>query len=159
MTGTKTSDENHGKLREGVDHAREAASDAYEAAREKATSAVRSSREKAQEAADSATGAIDSNPLGVIAGGFAFGALVAAILPRGRRERELLAPLGKRIGDSAAAAVAAAKEAGKSELDELGLNRAAAKDQVKSLLDGLAKAASSAGRAAAQVGKDQAKSG
>ena len=147
----------HGKLRDGIDTARDAASQAYEAARDKATSAVDASREKARDAARQTVETIETNPLGVIVGGLALGALVAAVIPRSQREKELLAPVGKRVGATAAAAFAAAKTAGKTELDSLGLSRSAAKDQVKSVFDGLIKAATSAGSAAAQAGKDEVK--
>jgi len=126
MTDDASTETSHGKLRDGIGSAR-----------------------------DTASGAIETNPLGVIAGGLALGAIAAAILPRSQREKDLLAPVGKRVGSTAAAAFAAAKNAGKAELDSLGINRDAARDQVKSLLGGLAKAATSAGNAAAKAGKDQ----
>lgn len=145
------------KLRDGIDHARDKAANAYETARAKANDAVDLSRDKAREAARQTAETIETNPMGVLVGGLALGALVAAVIPRGRRERELLAPVGKRVAASATAAFAAAKAAGKDELDGLGLTRTAAKDQVKSLFDGVIKAATTAGNAATQAGKDAAK--
>ena len=85
------------------------------------------------------------------------GALVGAVIPRTAKEKELLAPLGKRIGATAAAALAAAKETGRSELDNIGLSKGAAKDQAKTLLSNVAKAAGTAGKAALDAGKEQAK--
>ena len=146
MTDPKTQPEPHGKLRDGID-----------SVREKATDAADASREKARDAARQTVETIESNPIGVIVGGLALGALVGAVIPRSRREKELLAPVGKRVGATAAAALVAAKEAGKAELAEIGISRSAAKDQVKSLFDGLIKAASTAGTAAAQAGKDEVK--
>lgn len=133
------------------------ASQAYESARARAADAVDASRGRAQEAARRTVETIDGNPLGVIVGGLAVGALVAAVIPRSQREKDLLAPVGRRVGATAAAAVAAAKDAGRAELDNLGLSRAAAKGQAKSMFDGLIKVATAAGGAAADAGKEAAK--
>lgn len=94
------------------------------------------------------TTTVDANPLPVLVGGLAVGALVAAILPRSQRESDLLGPLGKRLTDTASSAARAAADAGKAELDTLGLNRNAARDQVGKVMDGVMKALSSAGSAA-----------
>lgn len=128
------SDTHHGKLRDGIDNARDTA------------------RSAARRTAET----IETNPVGVIVGGLALGALAAACLPRSKREKDLLAPVGKRVSAAAAAAFAAAKEAGKTELDSLGINRDAAKGQAKSLFDGLVKAAGSASNAAVKAGKEEA---
>lgn len=96
------------------------------------------------------------NPLALVAGGLALGAVAGALLPRSARERELLAPVGAKLGGSLTAAVAAAREAGQAELAGLGINRDAARDQVKTLVDGLLKAASTAGAAAAQAATGKA---
>lgn len=124
-----------------------------ETARDKASHALDVSRERALQTAES----IEGNPIGMLVGGLALGALVGALVPRSQREKELLAPVGKRVSATAIAALSAAREAGKAELDDLGLSRNAARDQVKSLVDGLLKAASTAGSAASQAGRDAAK--
>lgn len=126
--------ETHGRL----DQAKEAAADAYAASKESVT-----------HAAQRATDGLESNPLAVVVGGLAVGALVGALVPRSAREKALLAPAGKRLGETARAAVQAAREAGYAELDQRGLTRHAAKDQARGLLDGLGKALTSAGTAAA----------
>ena len=157
MTDPDSPNGSASKIRDGIDTARDKASHAYETARDKAGEAVDASRDRARDAARQTAETIDSNPLGVIVGGLALGALVAAVIPRSEREKELLAPVGKRVGATAAAALAAAKEAGKAELGELGLTRSAAKDQVKTLFDGLIKTASTASTAAAKAGKEEVK--
>lgn len=139
------------------DTLRDRATHAYESAVARAEDTVETSREKARDAAHQASDLVESNPLGILAGGLALGAVVGALVPRSDREKELLAPVGKRIGAAALAAIAAAKEAGRSELDELGLNKDAARDQVKSLFQGVTKAATHAGTAAAQAGREQIK--
>lgn len=99
---------------------------------------------------------IEANPLALVAGGLALGVVAGALLPRSQRERDLLSPVGVRLGGALTAAVAAAREAGQSELDGLGINRDAARGQVKTLVDGLLKAASSAGAAGAQAAASKA---
>ena len=146
----------HGRVHEGVEAAKEKATHAFDAAKTKATAAVDQSREKAKEAARQTVETIEANPLGIVVGGLALGALVAAVLPRSQREKDLLAPVGKKVSAGATAAIAAAKEAGKAELDQLGL-KGAATGQAKSLLDGVLKAATSAGKAAAEAGREGVK--
>ena len=75
--------------------------------------------------------------------------LAGAVIPRTEQEGKLLGPVGKRLNDTATGAAQAARDAGKAELDALGLNRDAARDQVGKLIDGVVKALSSAGAAAA----------
>ena len=127
------------RVRDGYDHARHSAADAYAQGRGKASDAARRAAES-----------LEANPLGVLAGGLAVGALVGALIPRSAREKQMLAPVGQRLSESARAAVQAAREAGYNELDQRGLTPDAAKDQARGLFQGLAKAASSAGSAAAK---------
>ncbi|MDR6789610.1 hypothetical protein J2Y58_002983 [Sphingomonas sp. BE138] len=147
MTDVNKDQEQHGRLRDGVDQAREAAVHALDTAKHRASDAAHATAET-----------LESNPLGVLVGGLALGAVVAAILPRSQREKDLLAGVGRKINAAAVAALAAAKEAGRAELDELGLTPNAAKGQAKSLFQGVLKAAGTAGTAAAQAGKEQVKS-
>jgi len=135
MTDANTSNDAHSRLREG-----------YDSARTKASDALHSSRDAAQRTVNS----LESNPLGIVVGGLAVGVLAGALLPRSAREKELLAPVGRRIGETARAAVAAAKDAGREELETRGLTKDAARDQARGLLDGVLKAVTNAGAAAAK---------
>jgi hypothetical protein len=110
-------------------------------------------KDSAADAARRASEGIEANPLAVVAGGLAVGAIAGALLPRSAKEKELLAPVGKRLGDTARQAFAAAREAGTQELDGAGLTPSAARDRGKELLGGLGKAFASAGAAAAQAAK------
>ncbi len=105
----------------------------------------------ASDAAHRAADAIESNPLAIVAGGLAIGALAGALIPRSAKEKELLAPVGRSLGERARSAFQAARETGTSELQNAGLSKDAVKDQVKSLFQGIAKAATSAGSAAAKT--------
>lgn len=107
-------------------------------------------KQAAGQAARRTADAIDANPLAIVAGGIAVGALAGALIPRSAKEKELLAPLGRQLGERARGAFQAAREAGTTELQNAGLSKDAAKDQVKSLFQGIAKAASTAGSAAAK---------
>jgi len=141
---TKSHQTSHDRKQDGADQ-HHGAADLYAQGRAKAADAGRRAAE-----------GLEANPLGVLVGGLAVGALVGALVPRSAREKELLAPVGQRLGDSARAAVQAAKDAGYAELDQRGLTPGAAKDQARGLIDGLAKAASSAGSAAVKGAKADA---
>ena len=135
------------RLREGYDSVRETASKVYHDASDKAAEALDASRETAKRTVKS----LESNPLGILVGGLAVGALAGALIPRSVREKQLLAPLGKRLGETLVAATAAAKAAGQSELGQLGLTKDNARDQAKGVIDGLVKAATTAGTAGAKA--------
>lgn len=110
----------------------------------------------ATDAAKRTADALESNPLAIVAGGIAIGALAGALIPRSAKEKELLAPVGRNLNERARGALQAAREAGNSELQNAGLSKDAAKDQVKSLFQGIAKAATSAGSAAAKGAANKA---
>lgn len=114
---------------------RQSAAEAYEAARERTTAAYAGARDKAGSAYETArrrtADGIDSNPLAAVAGGLALGALAAALLPKTRREEELFGDVGRRLSDTAREAARAAREAGREQIEELGLN----KDGVRRRID------------------------
>jgi hypothetical protein len=135
MTDTKSADTaNHGKLDQTID----AAERAY------------------GRTVDTASQTIESSPLGIVAGGLALGALAGALLPRSDKEKELLAPIGKQLGERVRAATQAARSAGQEEFANLGLTKDGAKDQVKTLFEGVTKALSTAGAAAAKSAANKA---
>jgi hypothetical protein len=113
-------------------------------------------RATASQATARATETIDTNPLAVLAGGLALGAIAGAMIPRTDRERDLLRPAGAKLGATAAAAFAAAKEAGMSEMETRGLTKDSARDQVKTLLQSVGKAATGAATAAVKTAKQEA---
>jgi hypothetical protein len=96
-------------------------------------------REKAGEA-------IENNPLALVAGGVALGVVLGALIPRLAKEKELLAPVGKRIAEGATAAAAAARDAGKAEIDALLPQRDAAKEQIGRIIGNAFTAAKDAAR-------------
>jgi len=125
----------------------------------KQASSYDQARHAASDAAQRAAQGLEANPLGVVVGGLAVGALVGALIPRSDREKQLLAPAGRKLGESARAAIQAAREAGYAELDQRGLTRDAAKGQAKDVVKGLGQALSSAGTAAAGAARGKADEG
>lgn len=111
-----------------------------------------SPRERAIEAYDGArrkaTGGIEDAPMLALAGGLAAGAVLAALLPASRKERELLGPVADRIKDKASDAVSAAKEAGQARLNELGLTRDKGGEKLRTILEGAGDAAKVSAEAA-----------
>ncbi|RYY33512.1 MAG: hypothetical protein EOP59_17530 [Sphingomonadales bacterium] len=98
-----------------------------------------------KQAANSKSG-IESNPLALVAGGVALGAVIGALIPRPQKEKELLAPVGKRIAEGATAAAAAAREAGKAEIDAILPQREAAKEQIGKVIESAFTAAKDAAK-------------
>ena len=101
---------------------RQSAAEAYETARERTRSALSSTRETVKGAGQRTVDGIDANPVAAVIGGLALGAVVGALLPRSEREQALLGSTGKRVTDTARQAFVAAKDAGKSQLDEIGVS-------------------------------------
>jgi ElaB/YqjD/DUF883 family membrane-anchored ribosome-binding protein len=136
------------KVGDVLGSAKDKSSDAYEAARERASEAYEAARAKASQATRATSDGIEDNPLAALIGGIAVGVLVGALLPRTKREEEALGPIASRLTDAARTAAAAARDAGKQSLEEMGVNREAARDKVEQFVDNAVKAASSAGTAA-----------
>ncbi|KQN28377.1 hypothetical protein ASF00_11050 [Sphingomonas sp. Leaf34] len=148
MTDAKTAiHDTENRVRDGLDTVRETASKVYHDAGDKASEVLEVSREKTKRVVNT----LESNPLGLLVGGLAVGAIAGALIPRSAREKELLAPVGKRLSETVVAATAAAKAAGQSELGELGLTKDNARGQARGLLDGIVKALSTAGTAGAKA--------
>lgn len=132
-----------------LDEARDTAGRIYGQTVDKASATLSESK-------DSAVQTIENSPLGILAGGLAIGALAGALIPRSAREKELLAPVGRQLGERVRAATQAARSAGQEELANLGLTKDGAKDQAKTLFDGVAKALATAGSAAAKSARSKA---
>ena len=112
-------------------------------------------REAAAEAARRTAESMEANPLGIVVGGLALGALLGALVPRSAREKELLAPVGKTLGERARAAIGAAKDTARTELSENGLTKNAAQAQVRGLVESLTRVAQNVGAAAVKSAADR----
>ncbi len=124
------------------------AADAARAAKVKAEKAASSTKAGAKKAAEKTAQSVDSNPLAALIGGLAIGAIAAALLPKTRRETELVGDVSKKIRTTATKAAKNARETAKEQLDTLGLNADAARDQLRDIAGKIGKAASEATSAA-----------
>ncbi|MFD1951130.1 hypothetical protein ACFSGX_10170 [Sphingomonas arantia] len=136
------------KVSDAAHAAKVKAADTAAVIRDKAADAYDAARDKASTARETAATGFDSAPLAVLAGGIALGAILGALLPRTERETELLGPVAAKAADAARSAFVAAKSAGQDKLDELGINKEAARAKVDQLVDTASQAATSAGAAA-----------
>jgi ElaB/YqjD/DUF883 family membrane-anchored ribosome-binding protein len=143
---------------ETLGSARTRASDAYSTARDRTSSAYDSARERASSATRATAEGIDANPGAALIGGLALGALAAVLLPKTRKEEELLGTYGRQINEKAKEAARAAKEAGQSKLDELGLNKDTAKQKLSEVANQAKDAVKQSATAAAQAAKSTAAS-
>ncbi|PZU09042.1 hypothetical protein [Sphingomonas sp.] len=121
----------------------------------KVTSAYEAAREKATGAVHSTVSLIEANPLAALLGGIALGAAAGALIPRGEKEKALLAPLGDKLAAAAAAAITAGRDAGLDAVKGTALDKEALRSQVSSLFGDAAKAASAAGVAALAAGREK----
>lgn len=134
---------------------REKTSAAYQAARDAAGSAYQAVGETARSATKRASAGIETNPMAAVVGGLAIGLVAGAVLPKTQREQSLLGGTGRKIHDTAREAVRAAKDAGREQIEELGLSRDAVQRRLGEFTDKAVGAVkSSAGAVADKVGGD-----
>ena len=94
--------------------------------------------------ASDTSGDLAGNPAALLAGGVAIGVVVGMLLPRLNREREALAPVGRKLAERATAAVQAVKETGREEIESLLPGRDVAKERVSALFSNVIDAAKGA---------------
>lgn len=142
--------------------AREKVGDAYAKGRASADAAVATSKAKAakaatatkasaQKAAKTTVDSVEKNPIVALLGGLAVGAIAAALLPRTKREDDLVGTVGKSVRNKASTAAKAARDTAKEQLDTLGVNADAAKETFRDIASKIGTAASSATSAAADA--------
>ena len=139
-----------GRVRDTAAAARTRAAEAYSTARERTSAAYGSAREGASRVSERTAQGIESNPEAALIGGLALGAIIAALLPKTDRETEVLGQYGRRINEKARDAARAAKEAGRSQLEEAGLSRDAAKQKLNDLASQAKEAVRTSASAAAK---------
>jgi ElaB/YqjD/DUF883 family membrane-anchored ribosome-binding protein len=98
---------------------RNRASGALEAARERTATAYETARSRAADATRQAGEQLAVYPVAAVVGGFAVGALLAALLPRSEREEQLLGTTGRRLTGAAREAVQKGLDAGRDQIDEI----------------------------------------
>lgn len=129
-----------------------ARNDAYGKVSERVAAAYAAAREKTGQAGEK----LEANPLAALLGGIAIGAIAGAFIPRLAKEKELLGPLGERIGEAARAALDAGKNAGTEALADAGLSSDQIRSQVSKLVEQALKAAAEAGTAAVGAVRESA---
>lgn len=118
--------------------------------RTRAIKAYDSALDSASSAGRKAGDSIGDAPLIALGAGVALGAVLAAIIPTTRKERDLLRPYGDRVTGAARDAAEAARQAGSDKLRELGLTPDV-------LADKAGEAAKATAQAAIGTFKDEAK--
>ena len=162
-SGAETGNGSSGGRIAGV---RQSAADAYEGTRERTTAAYQAARERAgsayqavgqtaRAATERTAAGIESNPMAAVVGGLALGLVAGAVLPKSKREQALLAGIGGKIHETAREAARAAKDAGREQIEELGLSRDAVQRRLGEFTDRAVGAVkTSAGAAAGTVSGD-----
>lgn len=134
--------------------AREFTSEKLDAARERTSEYAGRARAKASDARRQAGEKFDASPLTGALVGVAAGALIGMLLPRTRKEDQLLGETRDRLTDAAKAAAKAAADTAKQQLDERGLNL----DAAKAKLAEVGQQAKDVARSAAETAAAEAKS-
>lgn len=101
------------------DGASRRATELLDAARERTASAYEAARSRASDVTRQASDQLAVYPVAAVIGGFAVGALLAAVLPRTERERDMLGKTGRRITGAAREAAQRGIEAGKDQLEQI----------------------------------------
>jgi ElaB/YqjD/DUF883 family membrane-anchored ribosome-binding protein len=135
--------------------ARQKASVAFEKSKDAAATGFEQSKVIARQAKDKTIEGVDKSPLAIILGGIAIGAIVGALLPRTERETKMLGKAGKKLNKKARKIAEAAKVAGMSQVDTLGLNGEAMRAQFRELVSKAALAVKAAGQAASDAAKEK----
>ena len=144
---------------EGAHIARDYTSEKLQSARERTTDYAGRARARASDVSQRAVQGYDENPLTGALLGVAAGALLGLLLPRTRREDELLGETRDRLADAAKAAARAAAETAKQQLDDKGLNFDTAKAKLAEVGQQAKDVARSAAESAASEAKAHAGSG
>lgn len=147
------------KIGDSIKTAADSAKDSLATAKAKTTQSTAAARAKASEAYEKGKGktsdGIDKNPLAIVLGGMAIGAIVGALLPRTERETKVLGKAGKKLNKKARKMADAAKAAGKDQVESLGLNGDALRLQFRDLVSKAALAVKAASQAATDAAKEK----
>ncbi len=142
-------------VRESYRATRVRAGDAYESAATRTGELYANAREQAAVAGRRTADTVQDNPLAALIGGLGVGMLIGALLPRTRRETELLGPYGSQITSRARDAAEAAKAVGQDKLDDLGFVKDNARETAQKVIEEAKSAASEAGSAAARKARGE----
>jgi len=99
--------------------ARGRAAEAFEAARERTSSAYEAARSRATDVTRQASAQLAVYPAAAVIGGFALGALAAALLPRTESEERLIGDTARRLTGAAREAAQKGLDAGREQIGEI----------------------------------------
>ena len=131
-------------------------SDTYDRVAERVSAAYSTAREKAGDAVQGATSGVGANPMVALLGGLALGAIAGILIPRLDKERELMGPVGARVGEALRAALDAGRSAGADALADSGLSTDNLRQQASTLFEQATNIATAAGTAAVGAARDKA---
>lgn len=92
---------------------------AYESSNQGGTGRRAAAREKVSNLGTTTSQKIEESPLIALGAGVALGAVLGAVLPVSRKEKELLQPVGSKLHDAGLGAVDRARDMGKQKFDEV----------------------------------------
>ncbi len=121
------------KTSEISEGARKKARTAINASKSAASKTVETSKRVAGDAKHKTAETVDSNPLAMVAGGIALGAIVASLLPKTEGEKKILGGAGRKINETAKTAAKAAKTAGAAHMADVGLNSENLREQARDI--------------------------
>lgn len=150
--------------KDGMNAARTKASETRNLARQKANVAIGKGKDAATRSAEASKAlagkaagksgdTIDKNPLAMVVGGIALGAIIGALLPKSEREEKILGSAGKKLNSKAREVASAAKQAGKDKIETLGINKESAREQFRDLVSKATEAVKAAGQAASDAAR------
>ncbi len=145
------------KAKAGLSKAKETSGELLSSGKERAAAGVQKGRELAVKASDKSLEQIDSTPLAVIAGGLIIGGLIAAFLPETQREKNILGKTGAKLNGKVKSAASAAKTAGSSKLEELGVSKDSLQGHIGGLVDKAINVAKEVSSTAAKAAKEKTK--
>ncbi len=128
---------------------------ALEKGRTAASRGMQTSKDLTYKAMEKSGDTFDKNPLAIVLGGLALGAIVGALLPNTERENRVMGKAGKKLNKKARQMADAAKEAGREKIDNLGLNGDTFRDQFRGLVDKASEAVKAASKAASDAARNR----
>ena len=106
-----------GKDTDGAGSVRDRAAEALDAARDRTRSAYETARSRTRDTARQVTDQMAVYPVGAVIGGLAVGAILGFLLPRTKRETELLGATGRKLVEAGREAAQKGFDAGKERVD------------------------------------------
>lgn len=95
------------------------AASAYEAARSRTAETYAGLRTRTSRLGERTGETVESSPMLAVAGGFAVGAVLAALLPRTTHEARMFGQVGRRIHEAAREAAHNAADVGREKVEEI----------------------------------------